>query len=190
MTSTTKTATKEALLAAAATTLSKNPGASLSEIAAKAGVGRATLHRHFPARDDLIRELALESLRQTDAATAEIPFETIAAAEGLRRVLEAVVPLGDRYRFLTQEPAAAQGPEIAEAYGRQLAGLAELAEAAKAEGSLAPEVPTAWAVAAFDALVYAAWSAVDDGAVARRDAAALAFRTLTDGLKPTTGDAT
>jgi len=188
MASTTKSTSKEALLAAAATTLSKNPGASLSEIAAKAGVGRATLHRHFPSRDDLIRELALECLRQTDAATDDIPFEALSAAEGLRRVLEAVVPLGDRYHFLMQEPAAAQGPEITETTERQLAEMAELVEAAKAEGSIAAEVPTAWVVAAIDALVYAAWSAVEDGSVARRDAAALAFRTLIDGLKPTTGD--
>ena len=185
---TSKPTSKDALLAAAAAALSKNPGASLSDIAAKAGVGRATLHRHFPARDDLIRALALDCLRQTDAATADIPFEEISALEGVRRVLEAVVPLGDRYHFLTLEPAAAQGAEIAETTARQSAEMAELVEAAKAEGSIAAEVPTAWVTTVFDALVYAAWSAVDEGSVARRDAAALAFRSLTDGLKPKSGD--
>ena len=49
--------------------LPRNPGAAMAEIAEKAGVGRATLYRHFPTRDDLIRALALASLSQTDKAT-------------------------------------------------------------------------------------------------------------------------
>ena len=41
---------KEAVIDAAIDTLARNPGASLSEIAARAGVGRASLHRHFSSR--------------------------------------------------------------------------------------------------------------------------------------------
>lgn len=172
------------LLDAAGAVLARNPGATMAEIAAKAGVGRATLYRHFPKRDDLIKALALESLRRTDEAAKRIPVDQSSAESALAAVFEAIVPLGDRFRFLSSEPAALRDPEIEAAYDRQLGELAELVDAMKAEGSLDRAVPTAWVVAAIDALVYAAWDAVDDGAVARRDAAALAFRTIVRGLGP------
>ncbi len=50
------------------------------------------------------------------------------------------------------------------------------------EGLLASKVPVAWAVLVIDALIYAAWTAVRDGTVAPRDAAALACRTCLRGL--------
>ncbi len=174
--------TRQGLLNAAGVVLSRNPGAAMAEIAEKAGVGRATLYRHFPTREDLIRALVLESLRQIDEATQQIPIDRLSAAQVLAEILESIVPLGDRFRFLSNEPAVLNDPEINAAYGRQLDELSELVEAMKAEGSLDRAVPTAWVVAAIDALVYAAWNAVDDGAVARRDAAKLAFRTIMQGF--------
>ncbi len=167
---------------AAGVVLARNPGAAMAEIAEKAGVGRATLYRHFPTREDLIRALVLESLRQIDEATQQIPVDRLSAEQVLAEILVSIVPLGDRFRFLSNEPAVLNDPEINAAYGRQLDELSELVEAMKAEGSLDRAVPTAWVVAAIDALVYAAWNAVDDGAVARRDAAALAFRTIMQGF--------
>lgn len=172
----------QSLLNAAGAVLARNPGAAMAEIAEKAGVGRATLYRHFPTREDLIRALALDSLRQTDEATKQIPVKGVSAERVLGEVFGAIVPLGDRFRFLSSEPAALHDPKIKAAYDRQLDELAELVEAMKDEGSVDRAVPTAWVVVAIDALVYAAWDAVDDGAVARRDAAALAFRTIMRGL--------
>ena len=174
--------TRQSLLDAAGAVLARNPGAAMAEIAERARVGRATLYRHFPTREDLIRALALESLRQTDEATQRIPVDGMSAESLLAEVFEAIVPLGDRFRFLSSEPAVLRDPEVKAAFDRQLEELAELVDAMKAEGSLDRAVPTAWVVAAIDALVYAAWDSVEDGAVARRDAAALAFRTVMRGL--------
>ena len=155
----------------------------MADIAAKAGVGRATLYRFFPTRDDLVRALALGSLRQIDEATQAIPYESITAEQALAEIVEVIVPLGNRFRFLSTEPAALTDPEIKAIFDRQRNELAELVEAMKAEGSLDRAIPTAWAVAAIEALIYAAWESVDDGSVARRDAAALAFRTMVKGVR-------
>ncbi|MEM8931374.1 MAG: TetR/AcrR family transcriptional regulator, partial [Acidobacteriota bacterium] len=57
-----------------------------------------------------------------------------------------------------------------------------LVAAVKREGTIAPEVSDAWVVAALDALIYAAWSSVHEGWIARRDAPGLVLRTLFDGL--------
>ena len=174
------TSTRESLIQAATTTLASQPGASLEEIARQAGVGRATLHRHFGSRDGLIHELTREALSATDRAVGEIPMD-FSALETLRAVIEALVPLGDRYHFLTLEPATTD-PEIAGEIERQQQQMVELVAAVKGEGAIAPDVPDAWVVAAFDALIYAAWSSVHGGWVARRDAAGLVFRTLVGGL--------
>ena len=43
-------------------------------------------------------------------------------------------------------------------------------------------MPRAWIVRLIDLLIYAMWQAVEEGEVARNDAAALAYRSLVEGL--------
>ena len=172
------------VLQAAATVLAANPGASLAQIAEAAGVGRATLYRHFSSREDLIQALAMESLREIEESTADIESRATSARHALELVFAAVAPLGERYQFLTREAGLFNDPELARETERQMAEMKELIEAAKDEGSIAADVPTPWVLAAFDALIYAAWTAVDEGSVARNDAGGLAFRTLLEGLSP------
>lgn len=180
----TQNKSEQAVLRAAAEVLSANPGASLAQVAEKAEVGRATLYRHFPSRKELIRALALESIREIEESTADIESRATSARHALQLILVAVAPLGERYNFLTREPELLDDPELSREVARQTAEMKELIEMAKAEGSVAADVPTAWVAAAFDALVYAAWDAVQAGSIARNDAGGLAFRTLMDGLSP------
>ncbi|MCG8467599.1 MAG: TetR/AcrR family transcriptional regulator, partial [Gemmatimonadetes bacterium] len=155
-----------------------------------AGVGRATLYRHFSSREDLIRALAVESIREMDRATAHIEESATSARHAIELVFEAVAPLGERYHFLTMETSLFDDPGVTRSWDRQRRDMSELIELAKEEGSMARDVPTPWAVAAADALIYAAWTAVKDGDVARNDAGRLASRTFLDGLGPTSrGDA-
>ena len=58
---------RRAIVDAAIRLWAVNPGASLSEVALRAGVGRATLHRHFHGRDALVTAVAricLEEMRE------------------------------------------------------------------------------------------------------------------------------
>jgi AcrR family transcriptional regulator len=66
------------------------PGASLEEIARRAGVGSATLHRHFRGRQALLREVFAETVRQF-AAEGERMSGAAPAAEALWTWLELVV---------------------------------------------------------------------------------------------------
>ncbi|MEM1316029.1 MAG: helix-turn-helix domain-containing protein, partial [Pseudomonadota bacterium] len=45
---------RDAILEAAFQLYARRPDASLAEVAQRAGVGRATLHRHFGSREALI----------------------------------------------------------------------------------------------------------------------------------------
>ena len=102
------------------------------------------------------------------------------ARERLRAMFEAVVPLGDRYSFLHRESVAAE--DAAAGYRAQLDWAAGLVSDLKAEGDLAPDVPSAWVVGQIDQLVWTAWNQVAGGRVAAADAASLCVRTLLEGL--------
>ena len=171
---------REAIIDAAIDTLARNPGASLSEIAARAGVGRASLHRHFRSRDDLVTAITLQSMNEVDAATDEAVGDARTARERLSRMLEAVVPLGDRYHFLATE--AFDDARLEARHEADLEWLGGLVDELREEGVVAPDVPRGWAVANIDAQVWLAWSEVAAGSLAPADAAGLAMRTLLRGL--------
>ena len=159
--------------------LTANPGASLAEVAERAGVGRATLHRHFPARTDLLRSLAIEALDATDAACAHLDQAPTGAA-ALAWMFEALVPLGAPYAFLARYDT--DDPEVVGRYQAQVASLGGLVEALRSEGHVRPDVPEAWATAVISDAIWTAWSLVAKGEIAPRVAAKLATDTVLHGL--------
>ena len=171
---------RQALLDAAIDTFARNRGASLTEVARRAGVGRASLHRHFPSRSDLIAAASLQCMDEIDTATAEALADARTARDRLSRMLEAVVPLGDRYHFLVSETV--DDESVRKRYEEEFDWLASLVEDLKAEGVIAADVPSSWAVVNIDAQVWVAWSEVAAGNLAPAHAADLALRTLLEGL--------
>lgn len=171
---------RDAIVDAAIRLWSRNPGATFSEVALRAGVGRATLHRHFRNRDDLLTALAEICIEETNEAVAAAIDRSASASRQLQRMFEAVIPLGDRYSFLYR---ADIGDEHTTAeYRQQLDRVGTLVGELKAEGAVAADVPTAWVVAQIDQLIWTAWNEVASGRVAAADAAHLAARTLLHGL--------
>ncbi|HET6357625.1 helix-turn-helix domain-containing protein [Streptomyces sp.] len=65
------------------------PDVPLDEIARRAGVGNATLYRHFPDRDALIHEVVLFVLTRTKQQALEAAAEEADAFEALRRFTHA-----------------------------------------------------------------------------------------------------
>ena len=175
---------RRAIVDAAIRLWAVNPGASLSEVALRAGVGRATLHRHFRGREALLAEVARICLEEMRDAVGTALAPQASARERLRGMFEAVVPLGDRYSFLHREPLADE--DVAAGYRAQLDWTAKVVSDLKAEGDVAPDVPSAWVVGQIDQLVWTAWNQVARGRVAAADAASLCVRTLLEGLGETT----
>ena len=178
---------RDAIIEAAFQLFGRDPSASLADIAERAGVGRATLHRHFKGRDDLMVVLAHTAMREldeaVDAATEGAPTYT----EALRISLAAVIPLADRQWFLSREPVE-HDPDVMAGYQRQLKELADAIDEAKAEGGFSADTTTSWIVQAFDHLVYAGWESVRAGEATASQAADLAWRTLTKGLGASSDD--
>lgn len=174
--------TRDAIVEAAFTIFAEDPSASLGDVAKRAGVGRATLHRHFPGRPELMRALAKIALTELEEATAQAAAEATTYEEGFRLALHAMVPLANRQWFLTRESVEAD-PEVAAAHAASRDDLRGSIEAAKADGLFDRDVPTEWIVASYEHLTYVAWSFVRAGEATPKQAADLAWRTFFTGLK-------
>ena len=157
-------------------------GASMREISEAAGVGRATLHRYFPGREDLIRAIVVDVLVECEAAIVSARIEEGLGTEALTRLVEGLVPIGERFHFLLYEVRFEDDPEVSAADARILRSVDGLIERGKRDGTFRPEVPVAWIGDALEALLYAAWEGVRDGKIARREAPGLVVSTLLTGL--------
>ena len=165
--------TRRAILDAAAALLVKDASASLADVAAAAGMGRTTLHRHFATRDDLLRALALDAItRIGDAVDGSRPADG-SATDAFARVADAVVPLADEFRFLELGPAVWDLPELLDRWFSLTRILEEVVERGKREGDLRPELPTALVVDVFAGALWSVGDAVREGRLARVDAARL-----------------
>jgi len=93
------------IVEAAAELLARQPRASMQEVAAAAGVHRATVHRHFAVRDDLlvavrdhVWERCLEAMRAAEQDLASDP------AAALERLIRGQLELQDHYRIYRYVP--------------------------------------------------------------------------------------
>ncbi len=175
--------TRDSLVEAAIRVLAANSAASLSDIAAEAGVKRVTLHRLIGTRDDLLKEIAIRSLSEIDEACKRVAENAQTSIEALRACVAALVPVGDRWHFLWTQAEVWEEPSVAKEIARQNAELSQLIDGAKSEGSIEPDIPTAWIMAAIEAVVFAALSTARAGDIAVNDAAKLAVRTLLLGIE-------
>lgn len=175
-------ATRERILEAAGRALTRSPNATVDQIAAEARVGRATVFRHFESRAGLLRALATRAIEETDRVTREAVAQACTATDALRLVTQAVVGAGEYYRFLASAAELHDDPEIAGAYQRQMAELADLVGLARREGLIRPDLPTAWVVASIDGLIWAACGAVGEGKLGLVQAQDLVWDTIKSGL--------
>ena len=131
-----------AILEAAAGVLAeRGEQASMSDVAAAAGVARATVYRYFPNREALLEalgRLALEDAGERLAAArlAEVPVD-----EGLARAVRALVTVGDRFVVLARERGR---PDPEEFDARIAAPLRELLARGQHDHHVRADVPAAW----------------------------------------------
>lgn len=170
------------ILDAAASTLIRMPGASLQDIAKAAGVGRATLHRYFRKREDLTRELAQNALEETAVAIERVLAEGGPALDRLKSLVVILLPMANRYHFLSYVWSMMDDVEISRLYNRQIAAMQDLIEACKAEGTISNDVSTRWVSSVFDSLLYTAWISLESGEIARNDACDLVMGSFLDGV--------
>ncbi|MFJ4186737.1 TetR/AcrR family transcriptional regulator [Kitasatospora sp. NPDC089509] len=162
---------RDTVLEAAVGVLSRRPGAHLDEIARAAHISRATLHRLFPGRDALIREVGLLGLRRFAAALDTAAIERDDAQTALRRLVDAAVPDAMLCAFLAGENQLYENDEINDLWEVQIERLHALFLRGQREGAFRVELSAAWLSEAFFDLVAGIGWAIQDGRLAPRDAA-------------------
>jgi TetR/AcrR family transcriptional regulator, mexCD-oprJ operon repressor len=73
---------------------------SMADIAQAAGVGRATLYRHFPTRDQLLLALSASARDATATRLAEADLDAVPVTEAIARVARVVAAGGSKYAAL------------------------------------------------------------------------------------------
>lgn len=175
------------LLEIAAEVLTADPTASLGDVAVAAGIGRTTLHKRYPRREDLLLAIGHDALRAIGAGIdgARLPAAAGDAAghlAALRRLVEALVPLGAQVHFLLRQPALDSDPELLAQVDALDEPVLEFATAAQAAGVLRAGLAPWWIVSTLYSITYGAWEGVTAGRLAPLDAGELAFATITAGI--------
>lgn len=126
---------RDAVLKAAVGVLSRQPTAHLDEIARAAGISRASLHRIFPGREALIREVGLLGLRRYNSALDAAAIETGDTASALRRLVDLLVPDAALCAFLAGENQLFDDPELCALWEEQDARVRAFFLRGQQEGS-------------------------------------------------------
>ena len=122
--------------AACALLIEVGPHASLEAIARRAGVGIATLYRHFPQRSALVTAVALDVMARTYAEAAAVPAEESDAFAALRRYMHRVLDVGAPGVMPLLDDEIRNAPEVKALLDATAAAQSELIAAAQQQGSL------------------------------------------------------
>ncbi|MFC5751381.1 TetR/AcrR family transcriptional regulator [Actinomadura rugatobispora] len=183
--------TRRAILAAGASVLARDHGATLADIADAADVGRSTLHRYFADRRELIRAVVDDSLEALERATEEAQIDDGPPVEAMRRLIAAMVGVGERIVFLWGDP------RVLEQYGPPTSADAEcegevpsvddpvlrLIERGQREGVFDPEVPAHWIQHVIWSLVFTAFEDAESGVLPRHGVTSTIIRTFENGVR-------
>lgn len=160
-----------ALLDASFQVLLHNPHASLSEIANQAGVGRATLYRHFPTRENLLAAIAIESLEIVEQATAKRLRCELRETSAIEQLVSALLPLADRFHFLQMMWTDIElDAEVCALYEQQMAALERWITAGQRNGVLSEQLQPQWIVVMLDSMLYSASWLISTHALSPKEA--------------------
>src|SRR3954468_16484898 len=139
---------RSAVLDAGARLLAERPTASMQEIADASGVGRTTVYRHFPAREDLIGALVQQVADEISQVTDAMIAADEPAPQALRRFARDVTALGARWRFLR-----AQRDDLLVAIRDVDQRFLDWIEDHQRRGDLRHDFPSSWIVTASRAIL-------------------------------------
>ncbi|WP_051786571.1 TetR/AcrR family transcriptional regulator [Endozoicomonas numazuensis] len=143
--------------------LVKKPGSSLAELAAAAGIGRATLHRHFTSRGQLIGSLLMDCLQAVEqtymAVETQYPDDY---REQLLQMIGGFVELESEYCFLLRDWGVSDTDEIYVNLARQQAAWDAYLQFLVSVNVLRQDLPLAWHKSGIDGLIGGAWMGIED----------------------------
>lgn len=160
---------REQVLRSAAALLTRKSTATMDEVAKAAGIGRATLHRHFAGRDALVRALENLGIQEFEAALDAAELDRGTSQEALRRFVAAVEPSAGLLSFLVSENQLFEGDELNDGWDRLDARVSAFFRRGQERGEFRIDLTPAWLTEALYGLIGTGAWAVQVGRVAAQD---------------------
>ena len=159
-----------AILDGALAALASDPDSSMSEIARRAGVVRATIYVHFPTRTDLLDAVMDYAVAQVVDAMRGAEPSSGEPAEAVERVLRATWrQLAQFHGLLALNTARLSAEELHRRHLPMLDRLEPLIERGQRQGVFRSDLPVAWHLAVLRAIVHTASREVQGGRIPEAD---------------------
>lgn len=148
--------TKQHIIDMAFSTFNQNPRATLADVAAQAGIGRATLHRHFSGREDMLSHMYKQALADMEQISEAVTKDCQSYSEALHAMFMAFVSRGHRLAFIMSMPIP-ESTTIQATIKQHNTELLELLAACRQEGLFAEHIHNSWVLTLFEHLIHAGW---------------------------------
>ena len=177
----------ERILDAAVEALSDDLDASMSEVARRAGVVRATVYVHYPTREALLDAVMDRAFGEVGGVIAAAEPDRGTPADALRRVVAATWRKLGRYQALVAISTSTKTPEeLHERHAPVLGLLLPLIRRGQEGGVFRDDVPASWHLAMLLAVMHAASAEVREGRIDVADAESAVVATVMGALAAAT----
>ena len=172
----------EAILDAAEELLRREGHATISAVAALAGVSRVTVYAHFPTWQALLEAAVQRAVGRVMAALESAHLNQGPPARALDRMLATAWQHLAHYQAMAQVVSELLSPEaVARTHQAAHQAIGALLERGIADGSFRTDLPAAWLATACIALIHACSDSVRAGTIGHSDAERI-LRTSVRGL--------
>jgi AcrR family transcriptional regulator len=172
-----------AILDAGVHCFSRDPDASVAEVARAAGVGRVTLYGHFPSREQLVDAVLAHTLAKANVVLDAVAIDSGPASDALSRLIRSSWRVLDQHRGgLAAAQRNLSAARIREHHDQAMARVERLVERGQEEGEFRTDLPRSWLVATFYSLMHGAAEEVDAGRLDPDEAAGVLASTILAAL--------
>jgi AcrR family transcriptional regulator len=179
-----------AILDAALEALASDPDSSMSEIARRAGVVRATIYVHFPTRETLLDAVMEYAVGQVAEATRAAEPQQGEPAEALERVLRATwKQLAQFHGLLAINTARLSAEELHRRHLPVLDQLAPLIERGQIQGVFRSDLPVSWLLAVTRSIVHTTSHEIRGCRIRESEAEAIMLSTILGAISGNGGRA-
>lgn len=168
-----------AILDATEALLTRGAAASMSAVAAEAGVSRVTLYAHFPTREALLEGVVARVIERARVALEDARLDEGPALEALDRLVEVAWGVLDRGGAIARAASDVLAPAARDrAHAALHEPIGALIRRGQASGEFRADLPVGWLLATYFSMMHTAGDQMRAGALAAEDAVAVLQPTL------------